>query len=198
MSGSITNAIDRWKQGDPGAQFDLEARLQPFLLELLAVVRRRRRKDLRAVIDSEAVVNEGLCRFLAGARDGDFPTLENRENVRRLLSTLVRRVLLDEVRLNTRQKRDRSREQPLAEGAAHGLADPRAPAAEATALLDWVDEFQNALRDRGETAMKVVELTFKGLSVADIAQQVGLGERSVQLLRKKMADCLPGPGADVA
>ncbi len=56
MPGSFTHDLNRWKQGDRDAQFDLERRLLPFLHELIRGMRRRTNASLKARINSHGVV----------------------------------------------------------------------------------------------------------------------------------------------
>jgi DNA-directed RNA polymerase specialized sigma24 family protein len=190
MAGSITGAIHGLKQGNPEAQVDLERKLQPFLLELIALVRRHRDRPLQARIDSEGVVYHALHSFLTGVARDEFPVLESRVDVKKILTTLVRRTLCDEVRWHKRGVRTPDREHPSPDGQPRHLADPRDVRPEADALVPdvtaWMENVLAVLRPVHEKAIEIVELSFKGLSNSDIARQVGLGVRRVQVLKKDM------------
>jgi hypothetical protein len=90
---------------------------------LLALVRRWRASDLRARIDSAAVVNAVLKSFLSGVPKGQFPDLEEGAQVERLLHRMARRVLIDEVRREGRGVRDAGRDAPCPDGAPAHLPD---------------------------------------------------------------------------
>jgi len=187
MPGSITDAVRRWKNGDQDAQFELVSRLRPLLVELLELVRRHRAPSLQARIDSEAVVNQALHSFLTGVRQGEFPLLQNRQDACKLLTALVVRTLNDEIRWHKRQKRDVSREQASAEGRPEQLPDPRPPDPEVAAdLTGWLEKLLAALRPVHEKAIEIVKLSLEGLTNYDIASQVGLGLRRVQVLKQEM------------
>jgi DNA-directed RNA polymerase specialized sigma24 family protein len=196
MPGSITDALDRWRGGESAAQFDLERALQPFLLDLLSLVRRRRGKPLQPRIDSQAVVNEAWGSFLTGVRKDEFPTLQDRKDICRVLTTLVTRTLCDQIDWHTRQRRSPAREEGSPDGAPRHLADARRPAANeqstAEEFADWLARFEELLRSFHPKAMDIVELSFQGLANCDIARSVGLSVRSVQLLRQRLAAAVLG------
>jgi hypothetical protein len=187
MPGSITDAVQRWKNGDQAAQFELEHRLQPFLVEMLELMRRHRAPALQTRIDSEAVVNQALHSFLTGVRQGDFPLLQNRQDACKLLTALVVRALHDEIRWHKRQKRNVDREQASAEGRPEQLPDPRPPDPAVTAdLAGWLENLLAAVRPVHEKAMEIVKLSLEGLTNYDIASQVGLGLLRIQVLKQEM------------
>lgn len=194
MSGSITNAVQRWKNGEANAQIDLEQMLQPFLLDLIGLVRRHREKPLQPRIDSEGVVYHALHSFLTGVAKDEFPQLESRVEVKKVLTTLVRRTLCDQVRWHKRQARTPDREQPSPDGRPQHLADSteqRPPADGAVPdLAAWLEKLFAVLRPVHPRAIEIVELSLKGLSNNDIAQQVGLGVRRVQVLKRDMHQLL--------
>lgn len=187
MAGDITHAVERWRRGDAAAQFDLERWLHPFLLHLIHLVRRRVDTPLQARIDSEGVVYAALNSFLTGVRKDEFPVLENRDDIKKILTTLVRRTLSDEVRWNNRERRSPTREVASADGQPRDAAVPET-AALADDLAAWLEKLVAVLRQHDERAIEIVRLSLEGLSNVDIAGQLGLGLRRVQLLKKQMCE----------
>jgi len=191
---SVGQAVHRLEEGELDAQFPLVSMLQPFLDLLLSLVRRRRGAALQARIDSQAVVNDALNSFLTGVPKHEFPLLENREQVKKVLTTLVLTTLSDEVRKHRRQKRTPVREQASAGGRPEDLPDPKTigPVADTLRadLAPWLEEVVEELRSEHERAIDIIELSYQGLSNNDIARKVGLGVRRVQLLKRQMYDRL--------
>jgi RNA polymerase sigma factor (sigma-70 family) len=182
-SGDITRAVRRWSEGDADAPRDLESLLEPFLLQLLRQIRRRITRPLQARIDSQAIVNAALNSFLTGVRKQEFPLLKNRQDVKKVLTLLVRRTLTDEVRRHTRAKRDPSLEVRDATGLPQNVTAPSDPDAALLAgdLTVWLQEKLASLHIEDETTIRIVELRLEGLPNADIADQLGL---SLGQLRK--------------
>src|SRR5688572_26873080 len=143
MTGPITNAVRRWQQGDASAQADLDRVLQPFLARMLYLVRRHRAGGLQARIDSAGVVNGAFKSFLSGLPKNEFPWIENQQDVRKLLTTLVKRQLSDEIRHHTQDKRTPAHEQlsVLEVSGTTGLDS----AAELD-LTDWLEKMHDVLR----------------------------------------------------
>ena len=104
MSGPITRAVEQCKQQqDARTLYELERALQPFLQEMIRLVRRRRKAALQARVDSQAIINAALHSFIKGVGNRQFPQLQNQEDVKRVLTTLVVRTLLNEVAWNQSQ-----------------------------------------------------------------------------------------------
>ena len=185
MPGSFTHDLNRWRQGDSDAQFDLERRLLPFLQELIRGIRRRRSASLNARIDSHGVVYEALNSFLTGIQKNEFPDLGSREDAKRLLRTMVLRTLNGEIRWHRRGKRT-----PTVEVQAEQGQPVQVPAtADITdAIASWLEEFEVTVRSVHEKAIDIVDLTVRGYSNNDIAHELGLGLRTVQLIVQRMID----------
>lgn len=187
MAGSITHDVLRWRDGDRRAQFDLERDLRPFLLRLVRRVGRRLDTPLKARIDSQGVVYAALHSFLTGVRKNEFPALDHRGHVKKVLTRLVARTLGDAVRWHRRAKRTPEREVPAADGAPGNLP-ARADVGPVVAdIAGWLDRFEAAVCPVHRKAPVILELSLKGLTNADIARRLGLGLRAVQLVKQQMA-----------
>jgi hypothetical protein len=180
MPGPITTALERWRQGDPDAQYDLHRELLPFLVQLTELVRRKRAGPLRARIDTQGVINDGLKSLFSGIPKGEFPALYNHEDVQKLLRTIVMRALTDKVRFHLRKGRTPYREQrdgAEALKAAQSLSVP---------FEIWLEDFLAAVRPVHEKAIDIVSLRLQGQTNLEIAHELGLGPRTVQLIVHEM------------
>lgn len=190
MEGPITQALAGCERGDAGAQINLVEALEPFLAGMIRLVRQRVDAPLKARIDSLGVVNEALNSFLTGLQKQEFPNLQDREGVKRTLATLVERTLIDHVRRHRRGKRSAYAE----EGDAGQQATASQPDLAGTEndvgpyLAAWLDEFVAAVRPVHAKAIDIVRLSLEGLDNEEIAREVGLSERYVQVLKKTMYD----------
>lgn len=193
MTGSITQSLENWRRGDATGAHDLDRRFRAYLL---AVVRKRRDSQLRPRIDSEAVVNEAMVQFLAGVREGAFPDLAGRCEIRKLLATIVKRTLIGEARAARADKRDVRQEVALDAASVEGVADPRQESpleqcveAEAWANLDQFAEWLvETVRDEHENAMEILERSLDGLTNSDIATELKMGVRNVQKVKQRMLE----------
>jgi DNA-directed RNA polymerase specialized sigma24 family protein len=189
MHGEITEAVQRWRQGDAAAQFDLERWLHPFLLHLMDRVHHRLAGTaLQARIDTEGVVYAALHSFLTGVRKDEFPEVACRDDVKKILTTLVSRTLSDAVRWNSRQRRSPAREVACDEGLPRQAAAVPAVADLEEDLAAWLEKMIGVLRRHDERAISIVRLSLEGLSNTDIAQEMGLGIRRVQVLKQQLKD----------
>lgn len=184
MAGPLTEALDRWKAGDDAAQFELMHELQPLVSELIRLVQRSRATDLKKRIESEGIVNAGLKSFFSGARKAEFPVLQNTEHVRTVLYSLVRRTLSDEIDRHRAQKRSTQHELPIESVD----ESQQAPAVAVADLVDKLEKFKILLRDVHPMAMSIWELLRDGLSKNDIATELGLSLRTVQLIQMRMLE----------
>jgi DNA-directed RNA polymerase specialized sigma24 family protein len=190
MSGPITDALDRLKKGDPNAPFDLQRELQPFLLEMIRLVQRRRVALLNARIDSHAIVNDALHSFLTGIPKGEFPALSNHEEVKKALTSLVTRTLCDQIRWHRRKKRDVGLEQQGGGIPLEAIPDAKELAATAgdlaCDLASWLDQLRAFVRDVHPKAIDIIELSLQGLDNNDIAAVLSLAVRTVQKIKQDM------------
>jgi len=183
MSGPITQAVERCKQQqDSGTLSELERALQPFLQEMIRLVRRRRKTALQARVDSQAIINAALHSFIKGVGNRQFPQLQNQEDVKRVLTTLVVRTLLNEVAWSQSLQRDVEREQRLpeqepSEGAAR-LLDPT--------FADWLEAFLAVVEGVHPKAEHIVCLSLEGYANEEIAAKLGLSTRWVQRTKQAM------------
>jgi hypothetical protein len=178
------------QQQDARTLYELERALQPFLQEMVRLVRRRRKAALQARVDSQAIINAALHSFIKGVGNRQFPQLRNQEDVKRVLTTLVVRTLLNEVAWNQCQQRDVGREQSLDGDRTRGLPEAE-PAGDATRLLDptfadWLEAFLAVVEDVHPKAEDIVCLSLEGHANEEIAARLGLSTRWVQRTKQAM------------
>lgn len=174
--------IKRLQVGDQAAQAELEQRMLPLLIHL---VRRRRSNRLQARIGSEDVANAALKSFLTGIQKNEFPALSDPDSVLKILTTLVLRSLQDRIRLETRQRRDVRREESYEVGVPEHLPEN---AVLAGSLAFWLEDLGKIVRPVHPLAIEIVELSVKGLSNVDIADQLNLSPRYIEVLKKRMRE----------
>ena len=152
-----------------------------FLNEQIRWVRKNRGTRFQSIIDSHAVVNEGLNRLLTKLENGGFTDIRNRSDLRGKLVVIIRYVLLDARRLYSNGCRDRHREvhddELLHQLASQPLPDPGE---------DFLEELKEKLREVHESAMMILELLLDGWTSLEIAQKLGLGLRNVQRIIARM------------
>ena len=184
---AVTNAWNRWKAGDSGAQFELTYLLRGLMVELLRYVQTHRGAKFQAVIDSQAVLNDALCRLMTKAQQGRFADIRNRSDLRGKLYIIVKYVLRDEQRRYSAQRRSNPGELHDFE-LLQELADGRAPDPGENLL----EEIKEKLRPIHKEAMNILERRLQGLTPAEIAAELGMGERNVQRIIRLMKDAVDG------
>jgi DNA-directed RNA polymerase specialized sigma24 family protein len=186
MGHSVTQALHDWQRGDQRGSYELDRRLRA---DLLALVRSRRSQRYQGRIDSEAVVNAALKSFLSGAAKGEFLELNDRVDVKRLLAHFALCVLRDQVRGLQAAKRDARRDVCEPELVSQHAADLKQPTPEECAMaVEYWEKFPEVVRGVHEKSIEILELSLEGLSAAEIAQELGLGVRTVQLIIQRMIE----------
>jgi DNA-binding NarL/FixJ family response regulator len=114
----------------------------------------------------------------------------NRDDVLKVLRTLVSRALIRQKRTHGRGKRCVLREQPHEGRLPEAVAAREGLTTAAGQLLPGAKEFLEALlpvlRPVDPRAIDIVEMRLQGLSNNEIADQLGIGPRMVQVIRQKM------------
>lgn len=180
--GRLTESLHRWKNGDETAQFDLIHELQPLLAELLDLVHRRRNPRFNARIDTGEVVYAALKSFLSGSRNDRFELLNNTEDARKILFTLVTCALVDRVEFHQAQRRSPDRET----GTATDIEKLTGFTDRATSIVELVDELMFVAERTDPCALDVLRLSIEGASNPEIADSLLLTVRKVQLIKQQM------------
>jgi len=165
MSSDVTLLIEAYNAGDQSALDRLGQLIYP---ELKAMARRRTRGD--PGLGATTLVNETFLKLLSGERLRS----EDRQQFFGLAATIMRRVIVDEVRHARAGKRD-------------GLAVTYTESLNGDAggddidFLLEVDRLVDGLEAEDERLARVFECRyFAGFTVSETAECLGLSERSVE------------------
>ena len=184
MSRDITLLLSRFQAGDDGAMNALAELIYP---ELKAMARRRANNDLQ--LSATTLVNETFLKLLSGARVAS----EDRQQFFGLAATVMRQIIVDEVRYATAQKRNA----PQATYSDTRVGDESQEHAE---LLLQIDRFVDQLASEDEQLARTFECRyFAGFSTAETAEIVGVSERTAERLwsraRERIATLLKQPSS---
>lgn len=184
---TVSDWLGALKTGDSSAAAELWGRIEP---RLLSLARRRLGTAPRATYDEEDLANSVLNAFCQGARAGRFERMQSRDDLWRLLSTILSRKASNRRRYHgAREECGESRLGPLVAGAGLDLmADLREE--------EWVETLSvecEELVARLEPKLRTVALMkLEGLSNEEIAQRIGRAPRSVtryiELIRANWSD----------
>lgn len=191
--GSITRWFESLKSGDRAAVGVLWEHYFESMIRLARATLRQRSSG-RAVADEEGAALSAFVSFVAGAEDGRFPHLNDREELWRLLAIITVRKARAQLRQQRRLKRGGGlvlRETDLVDGGAglDGL-DDREPGPELTALAaEGLLRLLELLDD--EVLRQVACWRMEGLTCTEIAGRLGCARRTVArqlaLIRKLWA-----------
>lgn len=177
----VTELLREVSSGDEGAMDRLAALLYP---ELKAMARRRSH-DV-AGIGATTLVSETFLRLLSGGKVHS----DDRRQFFGLAATVMRRIIIDEIRYATAGKRA-GKEVTLVETMMGSDAHEQAE------FLLQVDELLSLVKAEDERTARVFECRyFAGLTTAETADCLGLSERSVErawsAARKRLASLIDG------
>jgi len=196
-AGSVTNLLERLKQGDHEAVRLLWQRYYP---RLVTLARTKLQGTPRRVADEEDAALSAFDSFCRRAEQGHFPDLKDRDSLWALLVVLTARKAADLVRHNNREKRgggqvlgDSALRAPGGDSGAGGLdalADAGPTPEEAALLAEEVESLLERLRDPGLRQVAVWKL--EGYSNAEIAGRQGCSEPTVErrlaIIRRLLKD----------
>jgi len=182
-------------QGDPALVRDFWTRYGP-MLERVAASHIGER--LRAKLGAEDVVQSACRTFFRRAKAGEF-RLEDAEALWRLLCAITVTKVKEQARFHTRKKRSLDREVPATDSQGAAIPIPAAgPAPEAE--VEFADSFQNLLESLNEEERAIVDLKLQDLTHDEVAERMGISERTVRRLFKqlerKLSTALGAPTSD--
>lgn len=175
----LADLIARAKAGDEAATRALLGRFEG---EVRTMVRARLPRVLRSQFDSVDFVQVVWQTFFTGP-ERDPVRFENAHHLRRFLAGVVRNKVLEEHRRRTRtRKYDLNREEPLYIRRGNREVPRELAARDPSPSQDVQarDRLAQLLEGRTPLEAKVIELRHRGLTFDEIADQTGLGERSVR------------------
>jgi RNA polymerase sigma factor (sigma-70 family) len=196
--GSVTFWIEGLKAGDAAAVQEL---WQRYFTTLVRLARAALRDAPQAAEDAEDAALSAFDSFCAGVAQGRFPRLDDRDNLWRILVTITRRKVLDQVERQKRQKRggpgaeaetvetppDRGRDRDRVTLALDEVTSPQPTPEFAAMVADECRRLLALLVDERERQIAVLRM--EGYTNEEIAQRLGCGLRSVvrkvDLIRKR-------------
>ena len=184
MPASVTILLEAYRKGDDSAFDQLATMLYP---ELKSMARRKAQGG--AGSSATTLVNETFVKLLSGGRIGT----EDRRQFFALAATIMRQVIIDEIRYITAHKRARD-DVTLVETV---VGDDGHEKAE---FLLQVDEMLKIIEHEDERLARVFECRyFAGLTTAETAEALDIAPRSVERLwssaRSRMAELIEDSNA---
>ena len=179
-------SISRWLEGlKAGNAADIERLWDRYFHRLVGLAAARLPGHARRDFDEEDVALSAFHSFCHRAADSQFPWLDDRNDLWRLLATITARKAISRIRQQTRQKRGGG--QVLGESAVIGrLAEDegmarflsREPAPEEAA--EFADDLDRMLAELGNPALRTIAVRkLEGHSAEEIAAELGISPRSV-------------------
>lgn len=171
-SDSVTQWVERLRSGDTTAAGQLWHRYFPRLVALA----RSRLAGPSTVDDEEDVALSVLDHFCRNAMEEGFPEVANRNDLWRVLATLVVRGVIDRQRHDRAARRDVRRRSDAAE--LEGVADRDVPPDVAVAVAEEVGALLTRLKDPELQTIAVLKL--EGHSNEEIAERFGCVPRTIE------------------
>jgi DNA-directed RNA polymerase specialized sigma24 family protein len=175
---SITFWIGALKGGDRTAAQILWG---AYFRRLVALARVRLHATSRRVADEEDVALSAFDSFIRGAEAGEFPSLEDRNDLWQLLFVLTVRKAIDHARREKRQVRGSNRVrslEDLADLEFEQVIDLEATPDLAAQMTDQCRRLLDRLGD--ETLRSVATWKMEGYTNAEIARKLGCVEQTVE------------------
>jgi len=167
MRSEVTLLLNAYREGDTSALDRLTRLIYP---ELKAMARRRTRGDSN--LGATTLVNETYLKLLSG---GELSS-EDRQQFFGLAATIMRQVIVDEVRYAAAGKRS-AQEITYTDGIGRGDAGEQAD------FLLQVDKMLDRLAAEDERLARVFEFRyFAGFTTSETAESMGVSARSVERL----------------
>ena len=183
-AGSVSRLLEGFKAGDDAAVRSLWER---YCGRLVRLARHKLRHTGRRVADEEDVALSAFHSLCRGARRGRFPALADRDGLWGLLVFITAQKVADCVAYARRKKRGGGKvrgHSALNGGPAGSPKDgfdrvPSRSPGPAT-LSAWAEEYGRLLDRLGDgTLRRVAELKVQGYKVEEIAERLGLAQRTV-------------------
>jgi len=185
IRGSITRLLSGVKKADAEAACDLLARCYARVAD---VSHRKLAGTPHRGFGTDDVANSAFCAFLVRAAAGDFPRLENREDVWQVLTLLVKDAIVTRLRNEGRQKRGGGIPPVAITTVQHAICNLDNPA-----LRALVDEARAELLRAlpSDDHRRIVELLEEGYTRKEIAEKLGMGLRTLDRRLTVIRSILP-------
>ena len=191
LDDSLSSIVEKVKQGD---EEGVRAIWDQFFPQVVALSGQRLAGQRRQVADEEDIAVSVMESFFRAAQAGRFPELKDRDGIWRLLSTMIRRKVVDHIRRNA--ARPTAGESAVQGEGMPGVAN-RDPTPAMIAIVN--DQMETLLRVLPDKYHPVALGKLECLTVPEIAQQCGVHvstvERRLRIIREFWAKELD-PGVD--
>ena len=164
--------LSRFKAGDEDAA---KAIFDRYLQRLLALTRQKMSTKLSRRLDPEDVVQSAYRSFFAHAKNGEFVLLRAGD-LWRLLAAIAIHKLLGQAEMHSAERRNMSRESPLAEHNELPVADQPRP--DELAMIQ--DTLQRVMESLNQRERIVLEKRLSGETIESIANDLGRTQRTVR------------------
>jgi DNA-directed RNA polymerase specialized sigma24 family protein len=176
--GTVTRILDRLKQGDPDAAQQL---WESCFQKLVALARAQLHGAVRRAADEEDVALSVFESFCRRAGDGQFPRLQDRDDLWQLLFVMAIRKAINLARREGRRSRGGGRVQSFADlaGMERDLVLDAEPTPALTAQV--IEECQRLLARLGDERLRSVAVwKMEGFTNAKIAHRLSYVEQTVK------------------
>jgi DNA-directed RNA polymerase specialized sigma24 family protein len=176
--GSITGALRAWKDGDRGSVRTL---WEAYFHRLVGLARGRLDGTVRSASDEEDVALSAFASFCRRAERGEFPKLDDREDLWKLLFVITARKAINRAKHERRARRGGGRVFPATDLDDLELREflLHEPCPEVAAQMD--EDVRRLLDGLGdETLRSVAVRKLQGYTNAEIADCLGCVETTVE------------------
>ena len=177
--GSVTYWLERLKAGDHLAAQKL---WESYFQQLVVYARRKLSAAPRRVADEEDVALSAFHSFCAGAEEGRFPKLDDREDLWQVLLVITARKAFDLAEYEGRQKRGGGTPDGVGravEALSLEQIIGREPTPELAAQV--AEEYQRLLGGLDDPSLRqVAQLKMEGYTCPQIARRLGCVPRTVE------------------
>jgi DNA-directed RNA polymerase specialized sigma24 family protein len=175
--GSITHCLGLLKRGDPQAA---QAIWDRYFQRLVALARARLHSVHRRAADEEDVVLSALDSFFRRARRGQFPRLEDRDDLWQLLFVLTVRKAINLAKHERRRSRGSGQVGVLSELEGPDIEAVIGDVPTPELAAEVADECRRLLGALGDSTLRQVAIwKMEGYTNAEIAHRLGCVEHTV-------------------
>jgi RNA polymerase sigma factor (sigma-70 family) len=169
----LAQLLSRVQEGQPGAAEEFVALYGPHLLR---IVRRNLNRRLRSKFDSQDFVQSVWASFFANY--GQFGGGLQIHDMAAYLGAIARNKTIDEVRKRLRTQKYRVSREVAGDAAADPAATGRVPTPSETAVVR--ETWNHLTGGRSNRSVQVFEMRRHGVSHVEIAERLGVNERTVR------------------
>jgi RNA polymerase sigma-70 factor, ECF subfamily len=183
--------IDGLKRGDERILREFHAKYGPLLH---GIADSRLAPGMRSRFDADDVVQSTFRTFFRRARIGCFQ-FEDNQRLWNLMCAITLTKLREKARFHSRQSRSVRREQSV-EGPGESAAARRSEIASSQPAPDdtvaFADAFETMLSSLDETEQKLVDLKLQDLANDEVAEALGVSERTVRRMLNRLQEKIEG------